>query len=135
MYALAWLLEAAVLLRDKQAARVLTERLACVAQLSIGEGLYTCPARHLGDAGALSGDRAAARTYYLTALEAAAKIRFRPELALTHLRLAELLLEDEKDDARLEALRHLEVAIPELRAMQMPVSLERALSLVEKNAP
>jgi DNA-binding CsgD family transcriptional regulator len=135
MFTLAWLLEAAVLLGDRRAARALSERLACVAHLSIGEGFYTCPPRHLGDAAVLLGDRAAARTYYLQALEAAGKIRFRPELALIHLRLAELLLEEKQQNTRSEALQHLELAIPELQAMTMQAPFERALSIREKHAP
>jgi tetratricopeptide (TPR) repeat protein len=38
MYLLVWLLEAAVLVGDERAARTLSERLDCVAHLSIGEG-------------------------------------------------------------------------------------------------
>jgi DNA-binding NarL/FixJ family response regulator len=134
MFTLVWLLEAAVLLEDRRAARALSERLACVAHLSIGEGFYTCPARHLGDAASLLGDSLAAAAYYRVALEAAEKIRFRPEAALARLRLAELLLEEETDDARLEALQHLDLAIPELRDMHMHASLQRASSLVENDA-
>ena len=44
--------------------------------------------------------------------------RFRPELALTHLRLAELLVEDETAAARSEARTHLDIAIAELKDMQ-----------------
>jgi DNA-binding CsgD family transcriptional regulator/tetratricopeptide (TPR) repeat protein len=129
MYVLVWLLEAAVLLGEQRAVRALSQRLACVAHLSIGEGLYTCPPRHLGDAAVLLGDRTAARAYYALALEAAGKIRFRPELALTHLRLADLLPEDENDAARSEARAHLDVAIPELQDMHMQPALEQALAL------
>ena len=53
-------------------------------------------------------------------------MRFRPELALTRLQLAELLLEhypDEKPDA----LDHLDFAVNEFREMKMQPSLERAL--------
>jgi DNA-binding NarL/FixJ family response regulator len=93
-----------------------------------------CVARHLGDAAALVGDRIAARGYYAQALESAGKIRFRPELALTHLRLAELLLKEADDAARPEALEHLDLAIPELRDMKMQPALERALALRENVA-
>jgi DNA-binding NarL/FixJ family response regulator len=75
------------------------------------------------------GDRRTARTYYLQALTSAGEIRFRPELALTHLRLAELLFEDADDAAQSEALEHLAVAVPELQVMDMQPSLERALAL------
>jgi DNA-binding CsgD family transcriptional regulator/tetratricopeptide (TPR) repeat protein len=131
--ALIWLLEAAVLLGEHRAARALSERLASVAHLSIAESdTYTCPARHLGDAAALLGNRTTARAYYVQALEAAGKIRFRPELALTHLRLAELSVEEETAAARSEAREHVDVAIAELQDMHMQPALERALAVRNK---
>jgi hypothetical protein len=121
------LLHAAVLFEHRGAARVLSDPLAGVAHLSISDWRFpTCLARHLGDAAALLGDRAAARAYYAQALEAAGKIHFRPELALTRLRLAELLV-DEGDP--LAALQHVDIAIPELRDMKMQPALERTLAL------
>jgi DNA-binding NarL/FixJ family response regulator len=74
----------------------------------------------------------AARVHYLQALEIAGKIRFRPELALTHLRLAELLLEEGDD---VEALEHLNLALPELRDMKMQPALEHGLSVLEQFQP
>ncbi len=68
---------------------------------------------------------------FVQAVEAAGKIRFRPELALTHVRLAELLLEEADEAARSEALAHLGTAIPELREMKMHPALQRALALNE----
>jgi predicted ATPase len=126
---LATLLRAAVLLEHHAAARALAARLAGVAHVVADFLLYTAIGRHLGDAAALAGNRAAARDYYAEALETADKIRFRPELAMTHLRLAELLLQDSDDHARSEALEHLNLAIPELRDMHMQHALERALAL------
>jgi predicted ATPase len=126
------LLEVAVALRHRAAAGALLARLGCIAHLSIAGVAHTCVARHLGDAAALAGDRAAARAYYLQALEAAGRIGFRPELALTRLRLAELLLE-EGDDA--EAQQQLTLALPELQEMKMQPALERALTLGHKLAP
>jgi DNA-binding CsgD family transcriptional regulator len=123
------LLEAAIAVGHRRAASALIARLDCVAHLSIGPAFQTCVGRHLGDAAVLLGDRTAARAYYVQALEAAGKIRFRPELALTHLRLAELLLEQADDIARSEALAHLNLALPELRDMKMQLALERALAL------
>jgi DNA-binding NarL/FixJ family response regulator len=76
-----------------------------------------------------------ARTYYAQALETAGKIRFRPELALTHLRVAELLFDDADDAVRLEALEQLDLAIPELRDMKMQPARERALALSRKREP
>jgi tetratricopeptide (TPR) repeat protein len=135
MYLLAWHLQAAVLLSDQRTAVAVSERLKCVSHLSIGEGFYTCPARHLGEAAALLGDLAGARAYYSQALEAAGKIRFRPEVALTHLRLAESLFQEPDDAARSEALEHLDIAIRELIDMKMQPALIRAQALRETVAP
>jgi DNA-binding CsgD family transcriptional regulator len=127
------LLQAAVVVGDKGAAHALAAQLACVAHLTGETGIYTCIARHLGEAAALLGDATTAHAYYLQALESAGKIHFRPELALTHMRLAELLLEEDADDiSRSKALEQLDIAIPELREMKMQPGLEHALSLVEQ---
>ena len=64
--------------------------------------------------------------YFRQALDACGKIRFRPELALTRLQLAELLL-DHYPDERPEAMEHLDFAVAEFRDMKMQPSLERAL--------
>jgi DNA-binding NarL/FixJ family response regulator len=122
-------LEAANALGHRGAASALIGPLDCVAHLTMGPVFHTCVARHLGEAAVLVGDRTAARAYYTQALEVAARIRFRPELALTHLRLAETLFEATDDATRSEALRHLDAAIPELRDMHMQPALERALAL------
>jgi ATP/maltotriose-dependent transcriptional regulator MalT len=128
MYALVWLVQAAVALEHREAARSLMGRLAGVAHLALGEGAYTCLARHLGDAAALLGDVGTARTYFVQALETAGQVRFRPEVALAHMRLAELQLQD-TERGRSEAVEHLDIAIPELRDMRMQPALERALVL------
>jgi hypothetical protein len=120
------LLETAVLLKDREAAALLASRLRPVAGLAYGGLALTCVARHLGAAAALLGDGEAARAYYAQALEIAGKIRFRPEVALTHLQLAELQLASYADE-RAEALDHLDFAIGEFREMKMQPSLERAL--------
>ena len=54
-------------------------------------------------------------------------IRHRPQVALTRIDLAELLL-DHYPDELAEALEHLDFAITELRDMKMQPGLERALS-------
>ncbi|MCH6556341.1 MAG: AAA family ATPase, partial [Chloroflexi bacterium] len=125
--ALVLLLETAILVGDRELCSVLAERLAPAANLSTALLAYTCPARHLGAAAALLGEPDKARKYYHQALEAAGKIRFRPEIALTRLQLCELLLEHYPDE-RAEALEHLDFAIGEFRDMKMQPSLERALS-------
>jgi DNA-binding CsgD family transcriptional regulator/tetratricopeptide (TPR) repeat protein len=123
------LLQAAVVLEHRPAAQALAARLASVAHLANAEQFYTCVGRHLGDAAKLVDDRAAARMQYTEALETAEKIRFRPEVALAHLGLAELLL---KEGDELEALEHLDLAIPELRDMKMQPALGHGLSLLEQ---
>jgi len=96
----------------------------------------TCVARHLGGAAHLAGDRAAARAYYEQALEVCGRVHFRPEIALTRLALAELLLDDalaadvppeQREREHSEALSHLDFAIDEFSAMKMQPALERAL--------
>jgi len=124
--ALVVLLELATMVGDRELCSVLTQRLAPAANLSTAMAA-TCPARHLGAAAALLDEPDKARSYYHQALEAAGKIRFRPEIALTRLQLCELLLEHYPDE-RAEALDHLEFAIGEFQDMKMWPSLECALS-------
>jgi DNA-binding NarL/FixJ family response regulator len=132
MATLAMLLQGAIAIGHRKAAGALAARLACVAHLSIGDWFYACLARQLGEAAVLVGDLSVARDYYALALETAGKIRFRPELALTHASLAELLLQEPDDSARTEALEHLNIAIPELGDMKMRPALERALALKDE---
>jgi tetratricopeptide (TPR) repeat protein len=126
---LTWLLEAAVLVRDVEAAHQFARRLSgAPAHISIALGTTasgTCPARHLGAAAALSGDRRRAHDYYYQALEAAEKIRFRPEIALTHLQMAQLFSVDQHDEAQ----RHLEFAIAELTDMRMAPGIQLAAEI------
>ena len=56
---------------------------------------------------------------------------FRPEIALTRLQLADLLL-DHYPAERAEALEHLEFSIGEFRDMKMRPSLDRAVALQER---
>jgi hypothetical protein len=122
------LLEVAVLTEDMETVPILAGRVDGLRHLcSLGHGyLLTCPTRHLGAAAALLDKPEQARAYYQQALEVCAKIRFRPEIALTRLQLAELLLKHYPDE-RGEALDHLDFAIGEFRDMKMQPSLERAL--------
>jgi len=57
----------------------------------------------------------------------ATRLRFRSEIALTRLGLAELLLEHYPNE-KAEALQHLDFAIGELREIKMQTALERALN-------
>jgi tetratricopeptide (TPR) repeat protein len=119
-------LEASVLVKHREAAQLLLCRLAGSSVRTSGVGLPTCVARHLGAAAALLGRPEEARDHFQAALEVATQMSFRPEIALTQLQLAELLLEHYPDE-RAEALEHLDVAIGEFRDMKMQPSLERAL--------
>ena len=126
------LLETAVLLGHRAAAAAIARNMECIAGLSVGDWFYTSVARHLGSAASLCGDRQRARVYYEQAVEACAKIAFRPELALAHLDLAELLVIEPGRNNLLEARRHLDIAISELRQMNMQSALERALNLAQR---
>jgi hypothetical protein len=55
-------------------------------------------------------------------------MRFRPEIALTRLQLAALLLKNYPEE-KADASEHLDFAIKEFREMKMQPSLERALKL------
>ena len=120
------LLEAAVLVRQRQAAELLLNRFKGTGLCTTGFWHSTCVARHLGAAAALLGRPEEARAHYQDALKVANDMRFRPEIALTRLQLAELLLEDYPDE-KADALEHLDFAIAEFREMKMQPSLERAL--------
>ena len=122
------LLELVVALGDSEAAATVGRRLESLrGQFTASSSNFTVIARHLGGAAALQNQRALARAYYDEALEVAGRIRHRPEVALTNLSLAELLLTGTPSE-RAEAQTHLDVAIEEFRAMKMQPSLERALS-------
>jgi len=119
-------LEAAVLVGHRQAAELLLHRLADSGAQTSGFALTSCVGRHLGAAAALLGRSDEARQYYQEAMEFCTETKFRPELALTRLQLAELLLEHYPDEKK-EALEHLDFAIKEFQDMKMQPSLERAL--------
>jgi tetratricopeptide (TPR) repeat protein len=118
-------LEAAVLVKHCQAAELLLNRFASSCSPLVGYA-QTCTARHLGAATALLGKYDEARKYYQEAIKVCTEVKFRPEIALTRLQLAELLLEHYPDEKK-EALEHLDFAIKEFREMKMQPSLERAL--------
>jgi tetratricopeptide (TPR) repeat protein len=119
-------LEAAVLAGHRRAAELLLNRFAGTSVVISGISYPTCIFRHLGGAAGLLDRYEEARRYYQEAINVCTEIRFRPELALTRLQLAELLLEHYPKE-RAEALEHLDFAIKESREMKMQPSLERAL--------
>ncbi|HEY33511.1 MAG TPA: protein kinase [Dehalococcoidia bacterium] len=119
-------LEAAVLISHQRATELLLNRFSGSGLYTPGFWYTTCIPRHLGGAAALLDRPEEARQHYNEAIRVCTEMRFRPELALTRLQLAELILEhypDEKSDA----LEHLDFAINEFREMKMQPSLERAL--------
>jgi tetratricopeptide (TPR) repeat protein len=119
-------LAAAVAVGDRELAKALSDDVRAIAHL-ISEVFPTSIARHLGDAAALLGEREQAQAYYEQALEVCNRLHFRPEIALTHLGIAELLLEDDHQAQLAGALEHLDFAIAEFRDMKMQPALERAL--------
>ena len=74
----------------------------------------------------LQGEFDRARFHYEDARSICERAGYRPELALSRLGLAELLL-DHYPDERDAAIEHLDFAIAELRDMKMQPALERAL--------
>jgi hypothetical protein len=124
--ALVLLLETAVLAQHTRAAEVLLNLLAGAVFKTTGVYNPTCVARHLGGAATLLGRHQEARRHYREAIKVCTGMRFRPELALTRLQLAELLLEHYARE-RAKALEHLDFAMSEFRDMKMRPWLERAL--------
>ena len=120
-------LEAAVLAGHRRAAELLLPRLAGCSRLTSGLFITTCAGRHMGAAAAFLGRHEEARKHYQKAIKDCTDMKFRPELALTRLQLAELFLEH-YPKKRAEAVEHIDFAIAEFRDMKMRPWLERALS-------
>jgi tetratricopeptide (TPR) repeat protein len=140
---LRYFLEAAATTGHEAMCRALYPRLAPLAgRVHYETWMLYCIGRSVGAAAALLGEPDKARGYYQQAIPACEQIRFRPELALTRLQLAELLLDEAakpspfgrgqgegESPAALHtaAIAHLDFAIAEFRGMKMQPSLERAL--------
>jgi DNA-binding CsgD family transcriptional regulator len=123
-------LEAALVLGDTSAVALLSERLGNIVAGTFTPWAVVNVARATGAAAAFLGDAENARNYYERALDWATKIRHRPEIALTRLAIAELLLADHPEE-QTEAQAHLDFAFEELHVMGMQPALERALRLRE----
>jgi tetratricopeptide (TPR) repeat protein len=119
-------LEAAVLLKDKGMVEELTAILLPARHRVDGVWSPISVGRLLGNGSVILGRPEEARAYYDEALEVCNNLRFRPEIALIRLDLAELLLEHYPEE-RDAAIEHLDFAISEFRGMKMQPSLERAL--------
>jgi hypothetical protein len=83
-------------------------------------------ARVAGAAALLRGDQATARANFDRSLDWATRLGYRPEIALTRLAIAELLMAGPSED-HAAAQEHLDFAVEEFRAMKMQPYLERAL--------
>jgi tetratricopeptide (TPR) repeat protein len=123
-------LEAAVVIGHRQAAELLLNRFTGTDAYTSGIFYPTCIPRHMGGAAALLGRYDEARQHYQEAVRICTEMRFRPELALSRLQLAELLLKQYPKE-RAEALEHLNFAVSEFREMKMQPSLQRALKYQE----
>jgi DNA-binding CsgD family transcriptional regulator len=130
-------LEAAAVSGDKTAAPVLLE-LVNEDWRFLGALPFVLVPRHLASVAALMGDFERAKSGYFDAIDYCESISYRPELALTRLDLANLLIrhaaspalsQGERDQERDEAFAHLDAAIAEFEAMGMRPPLERALRL------
>jgi tetratricopeptide (TPR) repeat protein len=119
-------LEAAILVNCRKAVEMLINRLNVPSLQTSGLYFPTCVPRHLGEAANLLERYDEAREHYKEAMRVCTEMRFRPELALSRLGLAELLL-DHYPDEKAEALEYLDFSIKEFREMKMQPSLERAL--------
>ena len=116
-------LQSAVLIGHRKATELLLHRLN-VPGLNIQ--FPRCVLRILGSAATLLERYEQAKEHYKEAIKVCADMRFRPELALSRLQFAELLL-DHYPNEKSEALEHLDFAIKECREMKMQSALERAL--------
>jgi eukaryotic-like serine/threonine-protein kinase len=124
------LFQAAVRIGHCRAAELLLRRFDGSGLCTTGILCPTCIPRHMGAAAALLGRTEEARKYYDKALKITTEMPFRPELALTRLQLAELLLQHYPDE-KSAAVKHLEFAIKEFREMKMQPSLESAQKIMD----
>jgi tetratricopeptide (TPR) repeat protein len=126
----AWLdiayLEAAVLVGHHRTVELLLQRFIDNTLSSTGKFFTSCIPRQLGSAAAFLNRYDVACKHYQEAIRICTKMKFRPELALTQLQLAELLL-DHYPKEKAEAIEHLDFVIKEFREMKMQPYLERAL--------
>jgi hypothetical protein len=120
------LLQGAVRVGHLPAVELLLRRFSDSGLHTTGILFPTCISRYLGAVAALLGRSEDARRHYEEALKGATEMRFRPEIALTRLQLAELLLQHFPEE-KADASEHLDFAIKEFREMKMQPSLEGAL--------
>lgn len=117
-----------MILKDQELTDKILERFEGNVEKTTGANFISIIPRHLGEASFLLGRFARARAHFQDALQAAAELQFRPEIALIRFQLAGLLLEhypDEKADAR----EHLDFALDEFTEMGMRPWLDKAKEL------
>jgi DNA-binding CsgD family transcriptional regulator len=124
------LLDAALMLQDKRSTSMLANILKGLESGIVPGSPFVCIGRYLGRAAALLGNPHEALVLLDEALRLASKVRSRPEVALTRLEIAALLI-DSYPKERSEAVSNLEFAIDELEAMGMETDLQRALLLLK----
>ena len=122
-------LEAAVMAGHRPAVEKLLERLSGNTLSVVVLFWPTCIARQLGAATAFLDRYDEARDYYRQAINICMETGFRPELALTRLQLAELLLNHYPDGEK-EALALLTSSVKDLDEMKMRPSLEHAFDII-----
>jgi tetratricopeptide (TPR) repeat protein len=120
------LLEAAIVGEDAKTVLGLRNRLATMVRFACVAPFGISWSRLLGDASALLGEQEQARSLFERAIDQSSHTHNLPELSLSRLKLAELLLEHYPDE-RATAIQHLDSAVAKLREMKMEPSLERAL--------
>jgi len=121
------ILEPAVLSGDEEAAAILLKRMAGDTR-KLGKPNFVVVPRHLGGAAALLGRYDEALGHYEDAIDFCQQLGYRPELALTRMDLARLLLRHLPDE-RQRALDYLDQAVAEFEAMGMPTALATARGL------
>jgi DNA-binding CsgD family transcriptional regulator len=126
-------LEGCALGDDSEGAAVLLERMRGDSR-KLSKPTFVLVPRNLGRIAALLGSCDEARALYMDSLAFCESIGYRPELALTRLDLATLQLRHfprERDDA----LRNLDLAANEFKAMSMTPAFDAAIALLSRGAP
>ena len=127
------LFEASVLCAHTSAAEALLNRMSALAN-RIDGATFVSYGRLLGEAATLVGRNTEARDFFQQALEVCERLHFRPESALIHLELAEVLIMY-FPNKNAEASEHLQTAIAEFQAMHMQPGLQRAMKLCARVSP
>lgn len=130
---LAILLEAVALAGFEPGAPAISALVRDEPRLLATPGFVLVP-RHRATVAAMVGETDRAIAGYREAIAFCEHIGHRPELAMTRLDLAELLLKSGRDE-RGEALAQLDRAIPELETMEMAPALARAVHLRSQRKP